>query len=82
LRVTAAPLAKTLDLQDFNGAVERKRDHRAGLYGKSWRGNALAVEADVAGRHQRRRSAAGAHQAGMPKPFVDALTVEVIALRA
>lgn len=72
------PPANPLNPENPHRAVERKRDYVADPHRMGGGSHTLAVEPHEARRCERRGIGARAHHSGMPQPFVDALTIEIL----
>ena len=69
----APPLAKACHLQHPHGPVERQCQDVTDTHCVARRGNAPAVEANMAAFNEGCGIATGPHGARVPQPFVDAL---------
>ena len=72
------PRANSFDPEHPHRTVERKRDHVANPHGMAGGRHAPAVDPYEARHSERRGIVARAHHTGMPQPFVDALTIEIL----
>jgi len=74
---TTSPAGDPLNPQDPHRAVERQGNHVADPHRVGGGCHAPAIDPHEASRGKRRGIGARAHHAGMPQPFVDALTVDI-----
>ncbi len=75
-RRAAAPFAESRDFNNAHVAIERQGHDIADAQRMARRGEALAIQADVTGFDQRRGAAPRPHDARMPQPLIDALTIQ------
>src|ERR1700722_8302174 len=80
-RRIAPPFGKSDHLEKAHAAIEPDRQHVAGLHGMAGRRFACAIDADMAGLHQRSRTGAGFDHPGVPQPFVETLALQATPLR-
>ncbi len=71
-----ATFGEAHDLEYPYGPIKRDRHDVAGPHGMACRVDPMGVDPYVTRRRERSRRGPRSHDAGMPEPFVDALTIQ------